>query len=47
MPVLDTLVEPLNPDVYLNHLPPSEGSQIEISRHMMLAVFGVNCLHLF
>lgn len=39
--IADALTEPLNPDVYLNHLPPPEATQIEVSRNVMLAIFGV------
>lgn len=40
--VSDTLIEPLNPDVSLNHLSPAQATQIEISRNVILAVFGVS-----
>lgn len=42
MLISDTLIKPLNPDIYLNHLPPAEANQIEISRNLILAVLGVN-----
>lgn len=41
-----TAIEPLNPNVYLNHLPPSQAEQVEVSRNIMVAVLGVvNHIH--
>lgn len=44
--LLDTLtfVEPLNPDVYLNHLSPAEAQETEIGRDITLVVLGVSGL---
>lgn len=36
----------LNPDIYLNHLPPAEAKQLEISRNILVVVLGVSNLHL-
>lgn len=34
----------LNPNVYLNNIPPSEALQVEASRNINLVVLGVNGL---